>query len=209
MTVGVDVTPLETFCEAHGLVGSEYPLVSPTASRLDLCHLFAAMGFRRGVEVGVWIGLFSEQLCLANPDLHLTCVDPWLQYKHYNERKNNQGRLDEAYQEACTRLAPFHCTIVRKSSVEAAKTIPDGSLDFVYLDGNHQRAFVDQDLATWTPKVRSGGIIAGHDYEFPPRKAPWIDVREAVLAFTAARRIAPWYVVARERKAPSFFWIVP
>lgn len=180
----------------------------PTASREDLCRLFAAMGYRVGAEIGVWVGLFSEQLCRANPELQLTCVDPWLQYKTYNERKNNQGRLDEAYAETCVRLAPFGCRILRMTSVAAAAITPDASLDFVYIDGNHSRQSVTEDLDAWVPKVRAGGMVAGHDYELPPRKAPWIDVREAVLAFTTAHQIAPWYVLSRERKAPSFFWVV-
>ena len=201
------MTPFERFVETHGLVGADSPLWSQTATRNDLAALFAAMGYRCGAEIGVWEGLFSEQLCLANPGVRLTCVDPWLQYKTYNERKNNQERLDWAYGEACKRLAPYGCQILRLSSVEAARRIPDGSLDFVYIDGNHQHPFVDEDLATWVPKVRIGGIVAGHDYEMPPRKAPWIDVREAVLSYTAAHQIQPWYVVGRERKAPSFFWV--
>lgn len=198
----------QRFLEKHGLVGDEYPLLSRTATRTDLAALFSEMGYRCGAEIGVWEGLFSEVLCRANPGVQLTCVDPWLQYKTYNERKNNQDRLDWAYGEAVKRLAPHGCTLLRMSSAKAAKSIPDGSLDFVYIDGNHQRPFVDEDLALWVPKVRSGGIVAGHDFELPPRKAPWIDVREAVLAYTAAHQIAPWYVLAREGKAPSFFWVV-
>jgi hypothetical protein len=202
------MTPFEQFCETHHFTGTDYPLWSSTADRNALARLFGDMGFKVGAEIGVWEGLFSEQLCLANPGVQLTCVDPWLQYKNYSERKNNQERLDWAYGEACKRLALFGCRLLRMSSAKAAKQIPDRSLDFVYIDGNHMHPFVDEDLALWSPKVRAGGIVAGHDYEIPPRKAPWIDVRDAVNTYTAAHQIAPWYVVGRERKAPSFFWVV-
>ncbi len=203
------MTPFYEFVATHLMDCGSDPAITRTATRHDLCLLFAAMGYRTGAEIGTWIGLFAEEMCLANPGVQLTCVDPWLQYDTYRERKNNQQRLDESYKEACARLKPFGCRILRMTSVEAAALVPDGSLDYAYLDANHARAFVEQDLAAWLPKVRSGGIIAGHDFELPPRKAPWIDVREAVIAWTKAHHVSPWYVLARESKAPSWFWRVP
>jgi len=37
-------------------------------------------------------------------------------------------------------------------------------LDFAYIDGNHSLKSVTADLGAWWPKVKSGGIICGHDY---------------------------------------------
>jgi len=34
----------------------------------------------------------------------------------------------------------------------------------VYIDGNHQYEFVLQDLCTFAPKVKVGGMICGDDY---------------------------------------------
>lgn len=51
------------------------------------------------------------------------------------------------------------------SSSEAAKFIPDGYADIVYIDACHDYKSVKKDIELWTPKVRVGGIIAGHDYE--------------------------------------------
>ncbi len=175
--------------------------------RADLCRMFFELDFKHGAEIGVWTGEFSEQICQANPGVQLLCVDPWLKYKDYNEKKNNQGRLDEAYNIATHRLAPYHCVLRRMTSLEAAATVPDGFLDFVYIDGNHDKAFVDQDLAAWYPKIRSGGIMSGHDYEIS-KKSKWIDVPEAVNEFTSAYQIDPWYVLAGD-KHPSFYWVKP
>lgn len=184
------------------------PSVTRAAGRADLCRLLAEQGYQRGAEIGVWTGLFSAELCQAIPGLDLLCVDPWKAYKTYNEKKNNQRRLDIAYSEAVARLAPFACTLQRMTSLEAAALVPDGSLDFVYIDANHQEPFISQDLAAWAPKVRSGGIVAGHDYHFAPKQPFLQQVRPAVDAFTAAQQITPWYVLAKD-KAPSYFWVVP
>lgn len=58
-------------------------------------------------------------------------------------------------------------------SAEAAKKYPDAhdgeGLDFVFIDADHSYGSVRADIAAWLPKVKSGGIIAGHDFapEFP------------------------------------------
>jgi predicted O-methyltransferase YrrM len=93
------------------------------------------------------------------------------------------------------------------TSLEASRWFSDGSLDFVYIDGNHALHYVLEDLEAWTPKVRRGGIVAGHDCVINP-KLPFIEVEQAVRAFTAGRGIAPWFILAGD-PAPSFFWMVP
>lgn len=202
------MTTLDTFRAKVGLIGSVSPILTRLGTRQHLAQLFASLGYQHGAEIGVWTGEFAEELCRSVPGLRLLCVDPWREYKTYNERKNNQGRLDAAYIEASARLKPYSATLMRMTSLEAAARVPDGSLDFAYIDANHQEPFISQDLAAWLPKVRPGGILAGHDYHANPKKPFLQQVKPAVDAFTQAHQIAPWYVLAAE-KAPSYFWIVP
>ncbi len=176
------------------------------ASRDDLARLFAALGFTSGAEIGVWTGDYSKRLCERIQGLRLRCVDPWESYAKYDDKKNDAARLEAAYQKACATLAPFGCDIVRQHSLTAARGVPNGSLDFVYLDGNHGRAFVEADLRAWVPKVRRAGIVAGHDYVTTTRK-PWLQVKPAVDAFVQANGIPRLYVLAAD-KSPSFFWQV-
>lgn len=56
-------------------------------------------------------------------------------------------------------------TIIRKASVQAAKQFKNASLDFVFIDGSHDTDSVCADIDAWIPKVKAGGIIAGHDYK--------------------------------------------
>lgn len=49
--------------------------------------------------------------------------------------------------------------------MEALKQFKDNSLDFVYIDGNHDYQFVLDDITGWTKKVKMGGAVAGHDYK--------------------------------------------
>lgn len=49
-------------------------------------------------------------------------------------------------------------------SVAASKRILGGSLDLVFIDGAHDYESVSQDLKAWWPKLRPGGVMAGHDF---------------------------------------------
>ena len=52
-------------------------------------------------------------------------------------------------------------------SMEAVKKIEDGSLDLVFIDADHRYEAVKEDIIAWLPKIRKGGIISGHDYDYP------------------------------------------
>jgi hypothetical protein len=51
--------------------------------------------------------------------------------------------------------------ILRLTSEQAADLFAEDSLDFCYIDAQHDFLSVLQDITRWWPKVRSGGIIAG------------------------------------------------
>lgn len=172
-------------------------------TRRDLARRFAALGFRRGAEIGVRQGAFSLALCEAIPGLELLCVDAWTHYKsgtfNYNHERN--------YQIATNRLTPYRATLVRALSMDAVRDVPIGSLDFVYIDANHDYAFVRDDITAWSARVRSGGIVSGDDYVAP-------GVRRAVDEFVDAHGIVEWWLTddrnRRNRKNEvftSWFWM--
>ena len=51
-------------------------------------------------------------------------------------------------------------------TIEAAELIPDNSLDYVYVDARHDYCSVLDDLKAYWPKVRDGGVMAGHDFVY-------------------------------------------
>ncbi len=55
-------------------------------------------------------------------------------------------------------------TMIRKPSVEGARSFAEGSIDAIFIDGNHQSEAVVSDLSAWYDRVRDGGLIAGDDF---------------------------------------------
>lgn len=187
----------------HAKINAPYP-VRLDISRKDLPRLCRGLGFASGAEIGVWKGEYSLAFCKAG--FSWTCVDPWRPYAEYRDNKNQQELIDMAYEEAMAKLGPYRPRILRMTSAEAAVLVPDRSLDVIYLDGNHESAFILQDLDLWIPKVRSGGLCVGHDYRLNPAK-PHIEVKRAIDQYTASHGIEPWAITAADR-TPSFLWVV-
>lgn len=192
------------------------PVEIANVGRNDLPRLFKACGFTSGAEIGVKCGEFSEVICKGLPGVHLYCVDPWMTYERYNDF-TDQGKLNKNHDETMRRLAPFNATLIRKFSVDGAKDIEDGSLDFIYVDANHQFSAVADDLFAWTPKVRSGGIISGHDYYRHAKPVSHCHVAECIDGWTEAWHISPYFALGRRaitgqpgevRDRPrSFMWV--
>lgn len=55
---------------------------------------------------------------------------------------------------------------LRMASPEAAEHFDNHSLEFVYIDADHSFDAVWADIAAWLPKVKPGGILAGHDFDW-------------------------------------------
>jgi hypothetical protein len=176
------------------------PAEIPDCSRDDLPAFFIEMGYKVGAEIGTGEGKFSKKLCQES--LKLYTIDPWKAYDEYCD-PNGQKWFDSLYEQAKKVLASYpKCKLVRKTSMEAVKDFDDESLDFVYIDANHQLKYIIEDLVEWTRKVRSGGIISGHDYIFtkPTSKAAICHVIYGLQAFTQAYRIDNWYILGRKER---------
>jgi predicted O-methyltransferase YrrM len=97
--------------------------------------------------------------------------------------------------------------IVQADSVSAAKKFAPNSLDFVYIDAAHDYRSVWADLQAWFPIVKTGGIIAGHDYKDSFVRKNLVEVKRAVDDFfriqqltvntTTDDNLPTWFVIKK------------
>lgn len=126
-----------------------------------------------GAEIGVFAGELSRKL-LKRPDLALYLVDSWTadHAPQYAASGDFHAGLTQAQQDRYYRMthqmvyfAGPRAKIIRKPSLEAVASIPDSSLDFVFIDADHSYEGCKADIEAWLPKVKPGGFISGHDYD--------------------------------------------
>jgi hypothetical protein len=164
-----------------------------------------------GVEIGVWRGENALNI-LENTDIYLLyLIDPYIRYDEYNINEiSSHPNMDENEEHAQKILEPYRDRVVwvRSKAHQAAMYVPN-DLDFVYIDGNHSLESIQQDIKDWYPKVKKGGIFAGHDFQKH-------EIRETVLSlrgktgdnlwsfpFKEPNIIIDWEKEWKEYKVPS------
>lgn len=138
----------------------------------SLAHLCMEHGVKTFAEIGVFHGGTAFAL-LCDQRLAFTryyMIDPWVPYIDQQDFIGMGIKTQEQFDiifEHVLMLAMFHADraeVMRMTSAEAAFKFADASLDCVFIDGNHKRMDVQADIDRWLPKVKIGGVLAGHDY---------------------------------------------
>lgn len=199
---------------AGRLVRASYPrTLAYVHGRVELPLVLNARGLTgQGAEIGVRDGGFSELLLDSWKGQRLTSVDPWLADDPDAWRNVDnvpQSQQDALYVQTCERLARFgdRSVVSRKSSAQAVSDFHDKSLDFVYIDARHDEPSVTEDLALWSPKVRAGGLLMGHDYVDGFFDEGEFGVRTAVDRFCRQHSLSVF--ATRREPHPSWMIVIP
>jgi len=140
-------------------------------TREDLISTFKPQG--TGCELGVHRGFFSESLLKFTNPKTLYLVDPWpggAEILNHAIDLSSNRKLDSIEGEECYRevLKKFgtniNIKIERKYSEVFLNSLPDHSLDWIYIDSTHTYNSTKKELQLAEKKVKPDGIIAGHDY---------------------------------------------
>lgn len=162
------------------------------------------------VEIGTHRGEFASVLLTNWQGAKLFCVDHYQDYDQSSVLPDRGASRKDDYHTAKNVLRPFEnrVTFLRSASPGVAADFLDETLDFVYIDGDHRADAVLQDLRAWTPKVRTGGIVAGHDFISPGEENTgqnWgPNVQKALAAFCPPETNI--YLVVEEGGLPWSFY---
>ena len=176
-------------------------------TRQNFCQIINTNGYKIGVEIGVAKGDYSAYI-LSNSNLtKLYCIDPFVSGSSIGWYCNvgvTEARLSEFKERA---------VVIPKTSEDAVPAFENGSIDFIYIDGDHRAEAVKKDLNLWYPKLKIGGFFSGHDY-YPGGQQ---DVVDQVNLFCKTNNItelslsslsgAEEHISGKEGGARSWFFI--
>jgi predicted O-methyltransferase YrrM len=117
-------------------------------------------------EIGSCRGNYSEKMLYILKPAKLYLIDVWKKIDDYLYTIDNfkdDGKV----------------IVLRLTSAEAAKYLSI-NFDMIYIDANRTYKYAIEDINLWWPKIKSGGILAGHDYDSRPN---WEGVVQAVDEF--------------------------
>lgn len=129
-------------------------------------------GWASGAEIGVWYGKTYFEMLMNLPGLNLIGVDIWTDSSEKISHHKDQMENRRAVYAKASNYAGRARIMEMKSSV-AALQIKEASLDFVFIDASHTYESVVEDISVWLPRIKPGGFLIGHDYN-------WESVRLAV-----------------------------
>jgi predicted O-methyltransferase YrrM len=118
-----------------------------------------------GAEIGVCNGVTSELYAQEIPNIKkIYAVDNYPSFVDWDGTRVTEERQAVTMRRCKERLSKYsNVEFVYSSSEEFASKIEDDSLDFVFIDGDHSYEATLKDLQNYWPKVKSGGVFAGHD----------------------------------------------
>jgi hypothetical protein len=124
-------------------------------------------------EVGVWKGKSISYLGVliknSNKKIKAYAVDTWGKLETENYHADSYFKDDNLYKNFIQTIEPISDVIIpcRGTSLEICKTFPDKYFDIVFIDACHDYECIKNDIQNWLPKVKTKGIIGGHDIGFP------------------------------------------
>lgn len=118
------------------------------------------------VEIGCWEGkstyFMADKIKRSGKNIKFHAVDLWDSYTQIG--MTWKANFD-IFLKNIEPIKEF-INVIKLDSILAAKRFEDKSVDFVFIDGNHQYEYVKADILAWLPKIKEGGVLAGHDTQF-------------------------------------------
>ena len=137
-----------------------------------LKHLIETNNFQIMIEVGIDTGKTTFHLLDTIPNLIIYAVDTDISKFYTASVKEKYGN----------RLIP-----IQGYSFQVADQFADNFADIIFIDADHSYASVKKDILKYIPKLKKGGLLTGHDIDYP-------GVNKAVYEFIKDFDVGPNFV---------------
>jgi len=158
------------------------------------------------VEVGVAFGGYAKFFIDGWKGKKIWLVDPYEEQSLEVYRERDKKPYDSWHNQVkAMEDSDSRVKLIRKYSVDASMDFSNDQLDFVYIDGNHEYSHVINDLDSWYPKLKSGGVFAGHDYNNNTDPPHYCEVERALTDWRRANDVLNFSVFDKSPKSFLFF----
>lgn len=201
------MTPKRHIIEKYKLNGSS-PCKLEKVYRKELYELFSDLGYKVGAEIGVQRGRNAMVMFETIPDLKLYLIEPYKNHPNANVQWRDHVHEKVRKQAHKKIKGKYNAVWLEGFSEDVHMNVPNGSLDFVYIDGMHTYEFCMLDLIIWSRKVKIGGIVSGHDYN---SNKPEYAVNKVLEHYAGHYDISPIFLTDRKKKkgdtTSSWFYV--
>ena len=120
------------------------------------------------VEIGSYAGESAEIFLESGKVSKIICIDPWENgYDNSDESsyKAPMSFVESIFDKKTSRFGDKVLKL-KMTAEEAHSSIEDGSVDLIYLDGEHTYEANERYLNLYNSKLKSDGFMCGHDWGY-------------------------------------------
>jgi hypothetical protein len=121
------------------------------------------------VELGCYLGKSTyyliQKLKERKIKFNLDVVDVFENNLNTDNRSKYKDNFLDIFKNNMGSDLSYIKNIHKNYTSNAANLYEDNSLDFIYVDASHKEDDVLNDILLWFPKLKSGGIMAGDDWQ--------------------------------------------
>lgn len=135
---------------------------------IEYCNFLRDKNVQRLLEIGSYAGesalLLKEFL---GQNSIIICIDPFFEMNDDSDilKGSNFKIIERRFNDAT--ISTSNIGKFKFRSEDIFELFSDKFFDAVYIDGLHTYDQVLLDIDNYLPKIKSGGIISGHDFEIP------------------------------------------
>jgi Methyltransferase domain len=125
-----------------------------------------------GAELGVQKGYFSRTLLVSTDAAHVYLVDPWYllgpTWHWSGGNRSTVVAVSNVIRRHRREIESGRMSVHILDDRDFLGRLEEGSLDWAYVDSSHEYAHTCEELSLLSRIVKSGGVIAGDDWQPDP-----------------------------------------
>ncbi len=119
------------------------------------------------IEIGSYMGESTHIFGSCGLFTEINCIEPFSGTENFNDKNNHTW--EEVWEEYDTNTRQFKDIVKLHEDYSYDEKVlskfNDDEYDFIYVDGNHSFESTRQDFELYIPKIKSNGVLGGHDYQ--------------------------------------------